>query len=106
MFSASLARPRAQWPERNGQYTQPEIAAFSHLMRARLLASDQLAEQNKFEDAARSLEDSLKLAQMGIEGDPELIHYLLACGARTLTQDAIIRLAARKQVPLPLLESL
>ena len=106
MFSASLAKPMAQWPERNAQNTQPEIAAFSHLMRARLFAADQLAEQNKFEDAARSLEDSLKLAQMGIEGDPELIHYLLACSARTLTQDAIIRLAARKQVPLPVLERL
>ncbi len=106
IFSASLSKPRAQWPERNAQNTQPEIAAFSHLMRARLFAADQLAEQQKFEDAARSLEDSLKLAQMGIEGDPELIHYLLATSGRNLIQDSILRLCARKQLPLPLLERL
>lgn len=106
LFDASLAKPKAQWPERNPQNLQPEMVVLARLIRARLFIADQLAEQQKFEAAVQSLEDSLKLAQMGIGGDPALIHYLISCGARTMTQDAILRLAARKQVPLPLLERL
>jgi hypothetical protein len=82
------------------------MVALSHLAKARLLIADQLAEEGKFETASKSLEDTLKITQMGIEGDPSLIHYAVSCNVRTLTQDAIVRLAARRQVPLPVLERL
>lgn len=106
LFDASLTKPKAQWPERKPQNRQPETSALSVLMRARLLIADQLAEQNKFESAVASLEGSLKLSQLGIEGDPGLLQYYVASRTRTLTQDAILRLAARRQMPLPLLERL
>jgi hypothetical protein len=106
LFDASLVKPKAQWPKRGPQDQMPELLADSYLIRARLFAADQLAEQGNFEAAAKSLEDSLKLAQMGIESEPATIHYLTASNVRTFTQDAILRLACRKQVPLPVLERL
>jgi hypothetical protein len=106
LFDASLQKPKAQWPERNPQNVQPELKSISLMIRARLFEADRLAEQTKFADAAKSLQDSLKLAQTGVEGDAALIHYLLACNARTLTQDAILRLACHKQMPISLLEEL
>lgn len=106
IFDASLQKAKAQWPERNPQNKEPEMLALSVMIRARLFAADQLAEQNKFADAVRSLEGSLKLTQMGVDGDPALINYSIACSMRTATQDAIMRLACRKQVPVPLLKQL
>lgn len=106
LFDASLAKPKAQWPDRSAQTVQVEIAGFSYLMRARLLEADQLAAQNQFEAAAKLLEDNLKLAEMAIHADPGLIHYFLGCSGRTLTQDAILRLAARKQLSLSIRERL
>lgn len=106
LFDASLTKPSAQWPKHDVQDKQPEMLVLSHLIKARLFAADQLTERGKFESAAKSLEESLRLDQMGIEGEPALIHYLIACNVRTLTQDAILRLASRKQVPVPLLERL
>lgn len=105
LIDASLKKAKAQWPERNPQNPQPELK-FATLIRARLFEAEQLAEQSKFEAAVESLEGSLKLAQMGIEGDSALIHYLIACSARSIAQDAVLRLAARKQVPLSLVERL
>jgi hypothetical protein len=106
LFQVSLQKPKAQWPEQNPKNTQPELKSLTLIVRARLFQADQLAEHNNFEAATKSLEESSKLAQMGIEGDGELIHYLVACGARTLTQDAILRLASRKRVPVSLLQEL
>jgi hypothetical protein len=105
-FNASLQKSGTQWPERNPQNPQPELKALPLMIGARLFQADQLAEQGKFATAARSLEESLKLAQRGVEGDAALIHYLVACNARTLTQDAILRLACRKDMPVFLLEDL
>ncbi|MEI9865949.1 MAG: hypothetical protein WDN00_15635 [Limisphaerales bacterium] len=106
LFNASLDKSKAQWPERNPQNVQPELTLLPLMIRARLFEADQLAEQNKFIDAAKSLEDSLKLAQIGTEGDATTLHYLVACNARTLTQDAILRLACRKEVPVAMLQEL
>ena len=106
LFDASLQKSKAQWPERNPENIQPELKSLSLLIRARLFEADQLAEQNKFAEAVQSLKDSLRLAQSGVEGDAALIHYLVACNARTLTQDAILRLACRRQVPISLLGEL
>lgn len=105
LFNASLQKPKAQWPERNPQNPQPELK-FSQMIRARLFQADQLAEQNKLEAAAKLLENSLKLAQTGVEGDAAVLHYLVACGARSLTQEAILRLACRRPMPIPLLGEL
>jgi len=106
LFAASLAKRQAQWPERNPQNAQPELIALSLMIHARLFAADQMAEHNQFAAAAGSLEESLKLAQTGVEGDPAVVNYLVACRARTLTQDAILRLASRQSVPVSLLEGL
>ena len=65
LFAASLEKKQAQWPERNPQDAQPELSALSLMIRARLFAADQMAENNQFAAAAKSLEESLKLAQTG-----------------------------------------
>jgi hypothetical protein len=106
MVNASLAKPFAQWPKHDVDDKQLELVAFAYCVKARLFAADQLAEQGRFAGAAKLLEDTVKLAQMGIEGEPDLFHYLIACDLRTLTQGAILRLASRKRVPLPVLEHL
>ena len=106
LFNESLKKPKAQWPERNPQNVQPELKALPLMIRARLFEADQLAQQNNFEAAVKSLEVSLKITQAGVEGDAALINYLISCSARSLTQDAILRFAGRKQVPASLLTEL
>ncbi len=106
LFDASLQKTMAQWPERNPQNVQPELASLTLIVRARLFEADQMAERDKFSAASKSLKDTLKMAQTAVEGDAALINYLIACSARSLTQDAILRLACRKEVPVSLLEEL
>ena len=106
LFRASLAKPKAQWPERDAEKPQPEMAVFSYLTQASLLTADQMAEHSQFDAATSLLEGCLHLSQMSVEGDSTLIHYLVACRVRTFIQDAILRLAARKAAPLPILEQL
>ncbi len=105
-FDASLKKSKAQWPERDPSAHQPELLTFAQLIKGRLFQADQLAEQGKFEDVARLLENNLKLAQEGVDGDPQLLHYIVAATARTFTQDAILRFASRKAVPVSILEAL
>ena len=104
LFNTSLNKLKAQWPSRNSQDLQPELKSLPLMIRARLFEADQMAEQNKFTAAAKSLEDSLKMAQTGIESDATILNYLVACNARTLVQDAILRLAYRKKTSVSLLE--
>jgi hypothetical protein len=106
LFDGSLQKPKAQWPERNFRNPQPELITLSLMIQAHLFEAEQLAEQNKFTEAAVALENNLKLAQMGINGDATLFQYLVTCRARTMTQDAILRLAGQKQVPLSILKEL
>jgi hypothetical protein len=106
LFDASLQKPKAQWPERNPQNVQPELKSLSLMIRARLFQADQLAEQGRFSEATKSLENSLKLVQRGVQADSAFVHYLVACNTRTLVQDGILRLAAHKQIPVSTLEEL
>ncbi len=106
LFAESLKKSKAQWPERDPSVKQPEMLVFGSLVKGRLFEAEQLADQGKFDEAAQSLQDSLKLAQAGVEADPQLIHYILSATARTFTQDAILRFAARKAVPESILRSL
>jgi len=106
LFEASLKKKRAQWPESDLQKTQPEMRALAELTRARLVEAELLSEDKKFPEAADSLEKSLKLTQLGIRADGRELHYVLSTGARTLVQMAILRLASRAEVPVPLLERL
>ena len=106
LFEASLQKPKAQWSLSNPQNPLPETLAFAPFIKARLFEADQLTEQKKYEEAARSLSGSLQLTQLGIEADGSLIHYLVAANARTLVQGAILRLASRSETPLPLMEKL
>ena len=106
LFNDSLKKPKAQWPERDPQNLQPELAGFSRLIKARLFEADQLADLGKFEQSIKILEENLKLAQLGVEGDAQFLHYLVSSRARTITQDAVLRLACRKQVPVSLLKTL
>ena len=100
MFDESLKKPKAQWPERDPKKPFPELVSFSLLVKARLFAADQAAAQGKFVDALKTLEGNLKLAQFGLEGDAQLLHYLVAANARTYTQGALLKLASRKQLPI------
>jgi len=106
LFKESLQKPSAQWPvlKRPGLY--PEIAAFSYLIRARLFQADQFAGQGNFTAAAHLLEDNLKLIHIGLTADPRLIDFILCNTSRTETENAILRLATRKAVPLPILKEL
>jgi hypothetical protein len=106
LFAASLAKRRAQWPERDPQQPQPELTCLPLLVRAQLFAADQLAEQGQFAAATKSLAESLHLAQLGVEGDAMFLQYLVASRVRSQVQDAMLRLADRQAVPLPLLAAL
>jgi hypothetical protein len=105
-FNESLKRRKAQWPRRDAQKPQLELRAFRTLMHARLFAAEQLVEQKKFQEAAGSLEDSLKLADDGLTGEPRSISYLACCTARSATETAALRLAKNKDVPIEILKEL
>ena len=106
LFEASLKKPKAQWPENGLQKTQPEMRALADLTRARLVEAELLAEDQKFPEAVESLEKSLKLTQLGVEGDGRELHYVLSTSARTLVQLAMLRLGTQAELPVPLLERL
>ena len=106
LFDASLLKAKAQWPEQNLQERQPELFAISHLSKARLFEADLLAKDRKFVEAADSLEKSLRIADLGINGDAGVIQYLLSARIRSLVQGGILRLAATRDLPMPLLERL
>jgi len=106
LFKESVARPNAQWPERNPQNLQPEMLVFSEMVRARLLEAELLAEAGNFDAAAAALKETLKTTQIGINGDARVLHYMVACAGRTLTQNAILRLAGNPKISISTLEDL
>jgi hypothetical protein len=106
LFNASLQKPKTQWPEQDPQNRQPELGALAHLTHARLVEADWLAKEKKFTNAVESLEGSLKLVQFGFDGDAGSLQYILCTSVRTLDQRAVLRLAARRGIPEPLLERL
>src|SRR6185312_14931640 len=103
LFEASLEKPKGQWPENNLQKPQPEMRALADLTRARLVEAELLSENNKFPEAVESLEKSLRLTQLGVDGDGRELHFVLSTSARTLVQLAMLRLATHAKVPVPLL---
>jgi hypothetical protein len=103
LFNASLQKPKAQWPEQDPQNRQPELSALVHFTKARLVEADLLAKDKKLTNAVESLEGSLKLVQFGLDGDPASLQYILSTGVRTLTQRAMLRLAASSKIPEQLL---
>jgi hypothetical protein len=106
VFGESLLKSKSQWIEQDPQDRQPELSAFVHLTHARLIEADLLAKEKKFTNAVESLEGSLKLAQFAFGGDPGLLQYIVSTGVRTLVQQAMVRMAARPEVPEPLLDRL
>ncbi len=103
LFDGSLTKSKAQWPEQNPQNTEPELRAMYHLSRARLLEADSLAEEKKFSEAVDSLKKSLKLADLGINGNASDLQYLLSVRIRSLVQGGMVRLAADPGLSMPLL---
>lgn len=106
IFKVSCDKPEVQWLERDPQKAQPELIALSLMIQARLFEADQLAERGKYSEAAETLKSNLKLAQAGVNGDAGFLQYLISCRPRTMTQDAIVRFAARRQVPVSIIEQL
>ena len=106
LMEASLAKPKAQWPERDPQKPDPELSGLATLIRARLVEADELAEHHEYARASQSLLGSLHLDQRGMEADDYLIHYLLAGNSRVLVLGGIIRFGTHAEAPLPLLEQL
>ncbi len=106
IFKASCEKPEVQWIERDPQKVQPEFNALSLMIQARLFEADQLAERGKYSEAAEILKSNLKLTQAAVDGDAGFLQYLISCRPRTMTQDAIVRFAARREIPLSLLEQL
>lgn len=107
LFNSSLQKPEAQWPEHDPQQAQPELKVVLQLIRARLFKADQLAERDKFAEATKLLEGSLRLTQLGIDSDATAqFQYLISAGARRLVQESILRLASRREMPLPLMKRL
>jgi len=106
LFDESLQKPRMQWPVHETGKIAPEIMALAYLIKARLLKADQMAEIGHFSEATRSLSDSLILTQYGIDSDASLYEYAVAGLNREKVQEAMLRLAARNQVPLSCLQQL
>jgi hypothetical protein len=69
------------------------MLTLSLFVRARPFAADELAEQGRYTNAAKSLLGSLQLAQRGVDADGAMIHYLIAGSARTLVHGEITRFA-------------
>jgi hypothetical protein len=106
LFNDSLKMAKAQWPERDPQKTQPELRAFRNLTHARLFEANQMVGEKNFDAAAGLLEGNLKLADDGLAGGPRSLGYLTCCSIRSMTGNAILRLAANKEVPLKTLGEL
>src|SRR6202012_5886557 len=104
LYNASLSKPGVRWPEDNSQTTQPELNTPFNLTRARLFQADLAVQKKQFDEAAASLEESMKLVQLGFDGDPGVFPYLVTARARTLVQNAMVRLAADPGVPLVIQE--
>ena len=106
LFAESLQKPRMQWPMHDPNQIVPEYQALGNLILARLLEADHLAEAGHYREATRSLADSLRMTQCGVEGDASITEYLIAGLARERVQEAILRLAGRRQTPVTCLKQL
>lgn len=106
IFDASLAKPKAQWPERNPENVQKELNGLILMTKSRLFEADRLAQRGEFTNAVKSLEGSLRLTQLGVDADAALVQYLISANSRALVQGAMMRLAARRDLPALLRERL
>ncbi|MGC3960669.1 MAG: hypothetical protein QM813_22860 [Verrucomicrobiota bacterium] len=106
LMELSLKKPAAKWLATRGVEEQPELFVMNYLVKARNLSADFLATQGKWEEAASLLKGNLRLAQIAIESEAALIHYLVGTASRTLTQRAILRLANRGNIPIATLRQL
>jgi hypothetical protein len=106
LIEESLTKPLAQWPERDPNKTQPELEAFVCYGRARLLQADEFAEHGSFTNAARTLCGTMRMAQVGIDADGALNHYLAAGSMRVMVHKAMLRLAGNRDTPPALLDQL
>jgi hypothetical protein len=106
LMELSLQQPAAKWLAKRGEEEQPELFALVHLTKARVVMADHLATQGKWDEAAELLEGNLRLAQIAIESEAALIHYLVGTGVRTTTQRAMVRLANHRETPVRTLDRL
>jgi hypothetical protein len=106
LMELSLKKPAAKWLAKRGEEEQPELFALVQLTKARMVTADYLAIQGKWEEAAELLEGNLRLAQIAIESEAAMIHYLVGAGVRTTTQRAMVRLANHRATPLRMLDRL
>lgn len=106
LIQLSLKKTTAKWLAKKGEEEQPELWSLAHLARARAVMADQLATQGKWAEAAALLKDNLRLAQVAIESEAALVHYLVGTGVRTFTQRAMIRLANHRDTPIPTIRQL
>lgn len=106
LMERSLKMPKAKWLATRGEELQPELWALIQLTKARNVIADRLAAEGKWEAAAALLEGNLRLAQIAIESQAAMIHYLAGAGGRTLTQRAMLRLANHRETPVSTIEQL
>jgi hypothetical protein len=100
LMELSLKKPAAKWLAKRGEEEQPELFALVQLTKARTVVADNLAIQGKWDEATTLLEGNLRLAQVAIESEAALIHYLVGARVRTTTQRAMVRLANHRETPL------
>jgi hypothetical protein len=106
LLELSLKKPAAKWLATKGEEVQPELWALVQLTKARAVAADRLATLGKWDEATALLEGNLHLAQIAIESEAALIHYLLGTSVRTTTQRAMLRLANHRDTPEKTLQRL
>jgi hypothetical protein len=106
LVEQSLKKPAARWLATRVEEEQPELLALVQMTRARIVKADNLALEGKWDEAAELLEGNLRLAQIGIEAQAALIHYLVGGAVRSTTQRAMVRLANHRETPPRILKRL
>lgn len=106
LMEQSLKKPAAKWLATRGEEFQPELVALNQLTKARIVSADLLATSGKWEEAANLLEGNLRLAQIAIESEAAMIHYLLGSRIRIITERAMLRLGNHRDTPSQLLGKL
>jgi hypothetical protein len=93
LIEKSLQKDRAQIPAWDSLKPMPYGVALINLAKARLFLADQAAAKGDHATATRLFLGNLKLSRLLRDAEVPVIHYLIACSMRSLTEKAIVRWA-------------
>lgn len=93
LIDKGLQKDRAQIPAWDSLQPMPYAVALINLAKARLFLADQAAAKREHSTATKLLVGNLKLSQLLRDAEVPVIHYLIACSMRSMTEKAIARWA-------------